>query len=125
MILKVPKKSFEPAPKVDSAVIKLVPRPELYPVKSEEFFFDVTKAIFSQRRKKIKNTLLGSELNQIPNLKEILRDLEHQIFDGPAEFKTSGKTVGKVLSMRAEELSPPEIARFSNLLYEKIEEADR
>ena len=129
MILKVPKKSFEPAPKVDSAVIKLIPRPTLYPVKSEEFFFDVTKAIFSQRRKKIKNTLLGSELSQISDLKTKLKELEHRTFDESAEFKTAnktaGKTVEKVLSMRAEELSPLEIARFSNLLYEKIEEADR
>jgi dimethyladenosine transferase len=128
MILKVPKSSFEPVPKVDSAVIKLIPRPTLYPVKSEEFFFDVTKAIFSQRRKKIKNTLLGSELSQVPDLKTELKELEQRAFDESAEFKnagkTAGKTVGKVLSMRAEELSPLEIARFSNLLYEKIEEAD-
>ena len=125
MILKVPKNSFEPAPKVDSAVIKLVPRSTLYSVKSEEFFYSVTKAIFSQRRKKIKNTLLGSDLNRIPDLKKKLEDLEHQIFDGQPEFKTVGKTIGEVLSMRAEELSPLEIALFSNILYEKTEEADR
>ena len=130
MILKVPKKSFEPAPKVDSAVIKLVPRTALYPVQNEKFFYAVTKAIFAQRRKKIKNTLLSSDLKEgIPDLKRILKDLDQQIFDESAVIepvgKTAGKTVGKVLSMRAEELSPPEIARFSNLLYEKIEEADR
>jgi len=135
MILKVPKSSFEPAPKVDSAVIKLVPRSERYPVKNEKFFYSMTKAIFGQRRKKIKNTLLSSDLNRIPELKRILEEMEHQVFDeieksenGISESKKSavaGKTVGEVLSMRAEELSPFEIARFSNLLYEKTEGMER
>ena len=131
MILKVPKKSFEPAPKVDSAVIKLVPRQELYPVKNEKFFYAVTKAIFSQRRKKIKNTLLGSDLkSEIPDLKRVLEEMEPQILDEInkseetkfEDLKKSaavGKTIGEILSMRAEELSPFEIARFSNILYEK------
>ena len=137
MILKVPKNSFEPAPKVDSAVIKLIPRPELYPVKNEKFFYTVTKAIFSQRRKKIKNTLLGSGLkSEVPDLKKILEEMEPQIFgeiENAEEFESAelkksaaaGKTIGDILSMRAEELSPFEIARFSNLLYEKVERTNR
>ncbi|WNY28799.1 Ribosomal RNA small subunit methyltransferase A [Methanimicrococcus stummii] len=127
-VLKVPKSSFEPAPKVDSAVIQLIPRPAAYAVADEDFFFSVTKALFSQRRKKIKNTLLGSPLNtEIPNLKDILNQISDQPFDSKSDpsassvsDKLSGKTVGDVLSMRAEELSPGDIAHFSNLLYLKL-----
>ncbi|MDR2943880.1 MAG: 16S rRNA (adenine(1518)-N(6)/adenine(1519)-N(6))-dimethyltransferase RsmA [Methanosarcinales archaeon] len=119
MILKVPKSAFEPAPKVDSAVISLIPRQVSYPVDDKSFFFEVTKALFSQRRKKIKNTLLGSSLNaSMPNLKELLERLSGQPFaaDG-VSVPLLEKTAGDILSMRAEELSPADIARFSNLLY--------
>lgn len=126
LILKVPKVSFEPVPKVDSAVIRLLPRADRYPVRDEKFFFSVTKALFSQRRKKIKNTLLGSPLtSEVPDLKRLLEDLSPQAFtpeDGNG-FPTasSERTVGDVLGMRAEELSPFEIACFSNLIYQEID----
>lgn len=126
LILKVPKESFEPAPKVDSAVVRLIRRKPVYSAENEAFFFAVTKALFSQRRKKIKNTLLGSALNtEIPNLKQILDQLSQQPFapqsDAPENTglspELSEKTVGEVLSMRAEELSPADIAHFSDLIY--------
>ncbi|MDV0446006.1 Ribosomal RNA small subunit methyltransferase A [Methanimicrococcus sp. At1] len=121
-VLKVPKESFEPAPKVDSAVIRLVPRTASYAVADEDFFFSVTKALFSQRRKKIKNTLLGSPLNsEIAGLKGVLNNLEALLIesDAPVSEALLNKTVGGLLSMRAEELSPADIAYFSNLLYSK------
>ncbi|MBZ3935499.1 16S rRNA (adenine(1518)-N(6)/adenine(1519)-N(6))-dimethyltransferase RsmA [Methanimicrococcus blatticola] len=119
LILKVPKESFEPAPKVDSAVILLKPRPAAYSVDDEIFFFSVTKALFSQRRKKIKNTLLGSPLKtEMPNLKDILETMYEQPFANDAVSESlQDKTVGDILSMRAEELSPADIAHFSNMLY--------
>ncbi|WNY24455.1 Ribosomal RNA small subunit methyltransferase A [Methanimicrococcus hongohii] len=121
LILKVPKESFEPAPKVDSAVIQLIPRPASYAVEDEKFFFAVTKALFSQRRKKIKNTLLGSPLkSEIPDLKDVLDNLSDQPLDNSLVSNAlQNKTVGDLLSMRAEELSPADIAYFSNLLYGK------
>jgi 16S rRNA (adenine1518-N6/adenine1519-N6)-dimethyltransferase len=119
LILKVPKDSFEPAPKVDSAVISLIPRPAPYSVLNEDFFFSVTKAMFSQRRKKIKNTLLGSPLkSEMPNIKDVLDKMSDLLLDD--SFVTSAlknKTIGDLLSMRAEELAPADIAYFSNLLY--------
>jgi 16S rRNA (adenine1518-N6/adenine1519-N6)-dimethyltransferase len=115
-VFKVLKNAFEPAPKVDSAVVLLLPRPAAYSVKNESFFFDVTKAIFAQRRKKIKNTLL-SGLSSIPRLKEILERLSKKPFDS-AIFEN--QTVGDILSRRAEELPPADIAHLSNLIYEQI-----
>jgi len=115
-VFKVPKGSFEPAPKVDSAVVRLLSRSTAYPVKNESFFFDVTKALFSQRRKKIKNTLLSS-LSNVPRLKEILDDLSEKSFDSHI---FENQTVGDILSRRAEELPPADIAHLSNLIYEQI-----
>lgn len=54
----VPRDSFLPPPKVNSAVIKLTVR-EKPPitVKNEEFFFKLVKAAFSQRRKTAENSI--------------------------------------------------------------------
>ncbi len=57
MLFSVSAGSFMPAPKVDSAVIRLDVLPEP-PVKTDEKkFFEVVRAAFSQRRKVISNSL--------------------------------------------------------------------
>lgn len=59
----VPPGAFMPPPKVESAVIHLAVRPKPpVTVSDEEFFFRVVRAAFAQRRKNIKNSLLGSGL---------------------------------------------------------------
>lgn len=55
----VPRDSFIPAPNVDSAVIKLV-KNEKYDIKNQEIFKKLVNAGFSQRRKKILNSLSNS-----------------------------------------------------------------
>ena len=54
---EVPRTAFWPQPNVDSSVVKLTPRKAPFDVANERVFFDVTKAIFSHRRKKIHNAL--------------------------------------------------------------------
>ncbi len=50
--------SFRPAPKVDSAIVRLVPHKELpYPCKNTARLEIVVRDAFSQRRKTIRNTL--------------------------------------------------------------------
>jgi 16S rRNA (adenine1518-N6/adenine1519-N6)-dimethyltransferase len=56
-MLNVPRHAFWPQPKVDSCVVRLVPKPPPFKVKDRQVFFDVTRAIFSHRRKKISNSL--------------------------------------------------------------------
>jgi 16S rRNA (adenine1518-N6/adenine1519-N6)-dimethyltransferase len=51
----VPNTSFDPQPAVQSAVVRLVPRKPDYEVDDEAFFLDFVKAIFTQRRKTIRN----------------------------------------------------------------------
>ena len=89
----VPKTCFEPQPKIDSCIIKLIPRK--YPIFSlinENFFFNLTKNLFNHRRKKIKNIL--NNLYHIP-----LKDVPY-------------------LNKRVENLTPEQIGHLSNILFE-------
>ena len=52
--------SFRPAPKVDSAVVRLVPRdPATIDIRDPRHFADVVRAAFGQRRKTLRNALNG------------------------------------------------------------------
>ena len=89
----VPKTCFQPQPKVDSAVIKLVPRKSpAFSVADERFFFDLTKNLFNHRRKKIKTILNSYYKFKIDNVPYI--------------------------NNRVEELAPEEIGKLSNILFE-------
>ena len=56
----VPRTVFVPAPNVDSAILKMVRRPEpAVTVEDEKFFFKVSKASFTHRRKTLWNNLTG------------------------------------------------------------------
>lgn len=59
-VVKVPPGCFFPPPQVDSVVLRFEPRPApLAPVDDEEAFRRVVKAVFAQRRKTLRNALLG------------------------------------------------------------------
>ncbi len=58
-LLAVPPSAFRPPPKVDSAVVRLTPRPptpELSPA-GEAWFAELVRAAFAQRRKTLRNAL--------------------------------------------------------------------
>lgn len=57
-LLDVPPDSFDPPPKVDSAVVRMLPKPlDQLKVKDQAIFAEVVAAAFSQRRKMLRNTL--------------------------------------------------------------------
>ena len=57
-LIKVPPGAFRPAPKVDSAVVRLVPRPrDEITVRDRKRFADIVRAAFGQRRKTLHNAL--------------------------------------------------------------------
>ncbi|AQQ51710.1 16S rRNA (adenine(1518)-N(6)/adenine(1519)-N(6))-dimethyltransferase RsmA [Planococcus lenghuensis] len=103
MVMTVPKSVFMPQPNVDSAVIRMTRR-EVPPVAvvNEDFFFEVTRASFAQRRK----TLLNNLQAQLPNGKakkeQVLLALE-----------TAGIDSGR----RGETLSLKEFGRLADALY--------
>ena len=87
----VPAGAFHPAPKVQSAVVRLVPFAKLpYPAQSEERLAKLVAAAFSQRRKTLRNSLKA-------------------FFTG-SDWKRLGIDPG----LRAETLSVEEFVRLAN-----------
>ena len=58
-LFDVQETSFQPPPKVKSGVIRLTPRDEILPMKSEKLFFLLVKTAFNQRRKMLRNAVNG------------------------------------------------------------------
>lgn len=57
-VLEVPADAFRPAPKVESAVIRMIPRRDDKPrARDERLFEETVRTAFSQRRKTLRNTL--------------------------------------------------------------------
>lgn len=99
----VPAASFIPAPKVDSAVIRLkMLKEKRVSPKSERAFFKTVRAAFGQRRKKLVNSLANSR-----------------------SFQKSKDEIGSIVNkmglddnIRAEQLSIEQFSRLSDLLME-------
>src|SRR6266513_795557 len=75
-LFEVNEKSFQPPPKVKSAVIRLKPKIKALSMRAEEDFFHLVKVAFNQRRKTLRNA--------VKNLFDI-ETLQHPIFDKRAE----------------------------------------
>jgi 16S rRNA (adenine1518-N6/adenine1519-N6)-dimethyltransferase len=59
-LIDVPPQSFRPAPKVNSAVVRMIPLPAAeIVVRNERLFATIVSAAFGQRRKTLRNTLRG------------------------------------------------------------------
>ena len=57
-LLDVPPESFRPSPKVDSAIVRMIPLPSSEVlVQNEKLFAQIVAAAFGQRRKTLRNTL--------------------------------------------------------------------
>lgn len=103
VVMTVPKTVFMPQPNVDSAVIHLVRRevPAVHLI-NENFFFEVTRASFAQRRKTILNNLTSQLLKGKEKKNEIIICLEKCMIDP---------------TRRGETLSIEEFGKLSNELY--------
>lgn len=81
----VPASRFKPRPKVDSALVEIIPRPSPFPVKDEEIFLKVVDYTFQHRRKKIRtalkmHNLLPADDKDLPFMDERVEMLyPHQI----------------------------------------------
>lgn len=67
LLFEVPPSCFIPAPKVTSAVLRMIPKDKPAEVDDEAHFFKVVKASFAQRRKQLINgltTSFGSKLSR-------------------------------------------------------------
>ncbi|MFA5213841.1 MAG: 16S rRNA (adenine(1518)-N(6)/adenine(1519)-N(6))-dimethyltransferase RsmA [Methanoregula sp.] len=57
---ELPPHCFAPKPQVHSTVVKIFPRPPIFPVNDRKLYAKVVLALFSHRRKTVKNGLRGS-----------------------------------------------------------------
>lgn len=105
----VPRTAFWPQPKVDSSVVIVTPRSPPFTVLDERVFNDVTKSIFSHRRKKIYNALADDPASR------------SYLTDGAAsDLKNLPHA-----SLRAEQLSPEEIGELSNAFLDMVTSSKR
>jgi 16S rRNA (adenine1518-N6/adenine1519-N6)-dimethyltransferase len=71
IVEEVPRSCFDPIPQIDASIVELIPYPHpLFPVANESFFFELTKQLFTHRRKKIRYTIqrLYGNMQQLPYL---------------------------------------------------------
>lgn len=71
---------FHPEPEVDAAILKLYPNKDRHPVEDEKEFFQLAKALFTHKRKKLRNSFV--DVRHILNYKkseakEIRDELPH------------------------------------------------
>jgi len=58
---ELPPNSFSPKPQVHSMVVKIVPRPPIFVINDHKRYADAVRALFSHRRKTVRNFLKGSK----------------------------------------------------------------
>jgi len=98
----VPKEAFRPAPAVESAVVRTTPREPEYEVPSDTVFMDLVKAIFTQRRKTMRNAI---------------RNTGHISGLGDPDAVVAAADEG-LMSKRAGNVTPVEFAKLARLAVE-------
>jgi 16S rRNA (adenine1518-N6/adenine1519-N6)-dimethyltransferase len=96
----VPRNAFYPVPDVESAIVRLAPRPPPFPVRDEKMFFRVIDCIYAHRRKKIQNCFVENWkwfASDRSRMKLMLKELPF-------------------MDKRAEELAPEDMGELSNRL---------
>lgn len=79
-------RNYYPEPDVDTAVLKLFPGKERHGVEDEEEFLEFAKALFTHRRKKVRNALvdarniLGEEKDTLKAFRDDLSHSEEKVF---------------------------------------------
>ncbi len=92
-------KSFTPPPQVRSMVVKIHPREPIFPIQDRQLYADMVRALFSHRRKTVRNCLRGSS--------------------GMLDSDMAGYLIsvipGEILSSRPEELYLEDFATMTNM----------
>jgi 16S rRNA (adenine1518-N6/adenine1519-N6)-dimethyltransferase len=108
LFFPVRKDAFHPKPRVDSHVVHLLVRREP-PIRTKdpEFFFSLTRTLFTKRRKQIQKTLRTEKSFALTS----------------EDLRAVSSAAGISLSKRPEELSMEELGALSDALRERLESA--
>jgi len=98
----IPKEAFDPQPAVESAVVRTRPREPAYSVPDDDFFMGFLRAVFTQRRKTMRNA--------IRNTAHISGLGEPDAVVGAADEELLGKRAGN--------LPPAAFARLATVAWE-------
>ncbi|WP_136686966.1 16S ribosomal RNA methyltransferase A [Halorhabdus amylolytica] len=104
----VPPEAFAPPPAVESALVRALPREPDYTVSDDEFFLEFVTAVFTQRRKTVRNGIRNT--THISGLD-----------DPDAVVKAADE---ELLGKRAGKLSPADFAALASLAHEVGFESD-
>ncbi|QGN06272.1 16S ribosomal RNA methyltransferase A [Halorhabdus sp. CBA1104] len=102
LVEPVPPEAFSPPPAVDSAIVRALPGEPDYTVPDDAFFLDFVKAVFTQRRKTVRNGIRNTA--HISGL------------DDPGAVVEAADE--ELLSKRAGKLPPAEFAQLATLAYD-------
>ena len=99
-IIRVPKESFIPSPKVESEVIKLeIRKAPKISVEDEKFLFDLVQRSFTQRRKTLTNALVN-----------------YGYMKNKEEVENMWKNLGMEATVRGENLNLEQFAEIANYI---------
>ncbi|MGA8856508.1 MAG: 16S rRNA (adenine(1518)-N(6)/adenine(1519)-N(6))-dimethyltransferase RsmA [Candidatus Bathyarchaeia archaeon] len=105
--IKVPREAFYPKPRVDSALVTIRPSIEKLQVQNEQLFIDMVRALFTQRRRKLRGVLARYLKAQYPTLSDtIIQQIP-------------------LIDKRIYELNPNELVVLSNQIAEATTESGR
>ena len=105
--MKVPREAFYPKPRVDSALVTIRPSIEKLQVQNEQLFIDMVRALFTQRRRKLRGVLARYLKAQYPTLSDtIIQQIP-------------------LIEKRIYELNPNELVVLSNQIAEATTESGR
>jgi len=103
--LKVPREAFYPKPRVDSALVTIKPSIEKIHTENQELFIDMVRALFTQRRRKLRGVLARYLKARYPTLSDrIIRQIT-------------------LIDKRIYELNPNELVVLSNQIAEASTES--
>ncbi len=70
LLMRVPARAFDPAPKVDSALVLMRPRPRA--AFADAAFFDFARAVFQERRKQLTNAVANAFGHDLERGREVV-----------------------------------------------------
>ena len=98
----VPREAFSPPPAVQSAIVRALPRAPAYTVPDDDFFLEFVTAVFTQRRKTVRNAIRNTaHMSGLADADAVVRSADSDL-----------------MSARAGDLSPADFAELANLAFE-------
>jgi len=99
----VPREAFDPQPAVQSAVVRTRPRDPEYTVPDDEQFMDLVRAVFTQRRKTMRNAVRNTgHISGLADPEAVVEAADEGLMSrragnvAPAEFARLGRLAAEV-----------------------------